>query len=125
MQLGVAIHMYADLNNNNLPPDLEVLYPSLITDKLIFRCRISKNSNAYIYLRMTNRDCNSNNIMLFSKEPVHKGGRVVGYLDAHTEWLPEELFRGKIQAILNNPEQVKDYSEEAIEIMNGYLKDKP
>ena len=121
--VGFGITMYFD-ETGDIPKDINKLVPDYLPDNYILHCPASKEEISYEYLKPKNiEESNSNAIAVFDKKPYHNGGRCVAYIDCHAAYLKEEEFQEELKRMLKTPEYRKQYTEEAIKIMEKYLEE--
>ncbi len=100
-QLGLAIHMWADDNDEKFPPtaNLKLLVPNYIDNPKVFKCpsghasymdfvkgKVTARSSSYVYLPGRAATTPGWVIIAYGKLENHKVGRNVLYADAHVEW---------------------------------------
>jgi prepilin-type processing-associated H-X9-DG protein len=111
-QIGLALHMYSQDNNENFPDDISALYPNYVGDMRIFICPSSKVSSdtqiSYVYIRGLSEQDSSDSIIAYDASPDnHDGdGRNVLFLDGHVRWCTEKEF----QKLLNK--SIQSYSSD-------------
>jgi len=139
--IGTAIHMYADEHDGDFPPDLLSLMPTYLSDHRIFRCHYIQGKRQreifgflrdkdkievhYIYLSGPNLSSPDDFILAFCMESYDGRGRNVLFKDAHAQFLEEDEFHSNLLKIFNSEKYNKQYSKEAINLIEEYLKEKP
>ena len=129
--IGLALSMYAQSWEGEYPPDLLAIFPDIVNDPKIFiSCpyfqREDKNINdqaAWEYLDGLTEKTLSDSIVMFCRESHRGKRRNVLYIDCFVPFLKEEDFQKELRRMLNTPEYRKQYTEEAIKIMEKYLEE--
>ena len=125
--------MYAYNNNDKYPDDLLKLFPEHLDDNYeILICKqgqkalkkkLQEKETNYIYLSGLTSESPHDCIVVFDRKINHGDGRNVLYFDAHAMWYEEKKFKQELKRMLDDPTYKDHYSEEALDIMNGILKE--
>ena len=135
--LACAMTMYTQSWDDHLPHKLEGMYSESVPDMAIFReCKYHSSFKedegdfGLEYLPGLTNDCKPDSVLLFCKKS-HKGkGRNVLYWppkylkiwDGKPRLIPEDKFQKELKRMLETPKYRKQYTQEAIRIMEKYLE---
>ncbi|MBN2589295.1 MAG: hypothetical protein JXA96_05510 [Sedimentisphaerales bacterium] len=96
--IGKAILIYANDNDDNLPPNLEILTSTVEMPPKGLICPSTGQKDSYIYrgAGLTTSD-EPGMVLAYDKKGNHEGGRNVLFLDSHVDWVTEERFQEYIR----------------------------
>jgi prepilin-type processing-associated H-X9-DG protein len=98
-QVGLALRMYADEHDDQLPPDLEfsTIGKYLGSVHRVLVCPATQG-DSYVYRGATiTVAAIPSMIMAYDRKGNHEGGRNVVFLDGHAEWVTEERLNKLIE----------------------------
>ena len=129
--IGLALSLYAGSWEGQYPQDIMALFPDVVNDSKIFiSCpyfpkedKYISGQAAWVYLPELTAESMSDSVVMFCRE-MHRGKRRnVLYWDCSVSFLEKEEFQNELKRMLTTPEYRKQYTEEAIKIMEKYLKE--
>lgn len=116
-QILLASIQYAGDHDDDFPPNFETLlkkgylwhpkvfiapdsgdvvradYPEDPKKATMEQLKLGPQNASYVFVPNLRHDAPAEAIVVYEKKPFRKGGRVVGFNDGHTEFVPEERFR--------------------------------
>jgi prepilin-type processing-associated H-X9-DG protein len=99
-QIGLGIHIWADDNDENFPPNLAALFPNYIDNKKVFVCPLYSKHAAdgfdYAYVAGLRAADPGAYIMAFETLPNRNGLVNALYVDAHVQLLGLEELRKQL-----------------------------
>jgi len=95
--LGMALFIYANDYDDQLPPDMETLLQYEVSENSLV-CPATKLKDSYIF-RGANLKTSEPPFMIwiYDKKGNHEGGRYVLFNDGHVDWATEERFMELIE----------------------------
>jgi prepilin-type processing-associated H-X9-DG protein len=145
-QIGLACHIYADDNNEVLPPGFRELYPNYLDNTRFFKCpsddsvkssdivdgKTAEKNGSYAYVPGL---CAAMPVMILAYDKSlkhhdkegHESGRNVLWTDAHVEWWPaaREAEFQKLLAEQSAAVEAWRKSGKPVESLPEFLKAKP
>ena len=103
-QIGLGMAMYTTDHEDAWPDSLEDLVTAGYFDSdEVFTCPVQLDSedfgedsvSGYEY-RKPPAGAGESCMVVYDRQPAHRGGRNVLFVDAHIEWLPEEEFQRRL-----------------------------
>jgi len=98
-QIGLALHMYADENDDKLPPDLDKLGSHLPDRSMLESPRKPKGFSgpSYVYVPGQTLEMNPGNIVAYENPEFAKDKILVLFLDGHVEAMTREAFQRELE----------------------------
>lgn len=97
-QIGLALHMFAQDNDERFPPTLEALYPNYLNTYEVFVCPICgrRREISYDYISGLSESDPSDTIFAYCRHDPD--GTNVLYLDGHVKWQPGKFTVPQLRA---------------------------
>ena len=111
-QIGLAVHMYADDNDEKFPPNLQALMPNYIDNPRVLNCQ-GRPGATYTYLPGREATSPGNMVIAYEAPDNHSGhGFNVLFADAHVETWPNRRL-GEFQDLVARQNEVVRKAAEA------------
>jgi len=96
--IGLALHLYATVNNDKFPEKLSDLVPDYVRDEALLKAPgwEGKAGIGYEYVKGFTFSLQSDKIIVYEKKELRQGGRYVLYVNGNIEFLSEEKFQGRM-----------------------------
>lgn len=137
--IATACLMYANSNDGTYPPNLTSLIPNEISTPDYFSCDLAKERDTnsfgctrdehgpniyFVYLPGLSSKAIKDTLLAFC--PFHKDKYITTvYVDTVAKYLDKNEFKDELNKMLKEIKYRDQYSKEAIELMEYYLKEQP